>query len=405
MAEASPAASVQAVATALAPRRERDLSHIKRLGDPLLTLRRWLVPLMLLGIVFSATTKSFEMWVIRLAAIKRLKLELLADEPAFAQSDAMREAIQRQSAAGSSITLADMLDDWREFALGFVSWGVLYSLASLAPLYMLLRILPRKKTDAFYLRSFRRDETTLSVRQALRAGLTRRFRLSGIRDPRRRMPSWLRVLDTTALVYRYATPKYMNLEAGADWKARLWRSLADARCAFIDLTEVTPFLDEEIDLTYRCLGLERILFLGGEGKSVEEWRASVSQTHKLLESEPSKIRVAIWTRPRRKAFVEEVRAFAAALPPGPAGLKVEAFPGLSSVSTEAITEESMSDALGGQLFLWLITTAGIAILFSSLGTDMPGLASSIGNLPTYALWSYGLLSFLRFVLEGGIELR
>jgi Na+/H+ antiporter NhaD/arsenite permease-like protein len=75
------------------------------------------------------------------------------------------------------------------------------------------------------------------------------------------------------------------------------------------------------------------------------------------------------------------------------------------VSTEAITEESMSDALGGQLFLWLITTAGIAILFSSLGTDMPGLASSIGNLPTYALWSYGLLSFLRFVLEGGIELR
>ena len=70
-----------------------------------------------------------------------------------------------------------------------------------------------------------------------RPGLT----LSIVGDPRypcRRRSGW-DYLAYTIFLLRYCTPKFMNLEAGADWKKRLWRSLGDAKCGFIDVSELT----------------------------------------------------------------------------------------------------------------------------------------------------------------------
>ncbi len=112
-------------------------------------------------------------------------------------------------------------------------------------------ILPCRAVNAFYLRSFRNDRDTWPIRKAAQAALGPKFRLSGIRDPRRRWLPVVRFMLAGFFSIRCCTPKFMNLEAGADWKARLWRSLANARCALIDVSNVTPFVLEEIELCYQ----------------------------------------------------------------------------------------------------------------------------------------------------------
>lgn len=97
--------------------------------------------------------------------------------------------------------------------------------------FALFIILPRRPTKAIYLRSFRNDPMTGKLRTVVQATLGSRFRLSGIRDPRRRLSQTSRYFLTGIFLARYCIPKYMNLEAGPDWKARLWRSLGDADCA------------------------------------------------------------------------------------------------------------------------------------------------------------------------------
>jgi hypothetical protein len=189
------------------------------------------------------------------------------------------------------------------------------------------RLLPNGPVDAMYLRSFRHDRDTAAIRQSLAGALGRRFRLSGIRDPRRRSIKVLRYLTTFIFALRYATPKYMNLEAGADWKGRLWRSLGAARCAMIDITDLTSFVIEEMRLCIHCLGLDRILFIGNNTKDTQTWRAEIERA--LEHSSNGKpVHIAIWESSARgrAAFEADVRRFVAQLPPSPAGLNPRAYP-------------------------------------------------------------------------------
>ena len=94
--------------------------------------------------------------------------------------------------------------------------------AALPSAFWLWSILPGRAVNAFYLRSFRNDPGTWPIRKAAQAALGRKFRLSGIRDPRRRWPAVIRFMHAAFYAVRCCTPKFMNLEAGADWKARLW---------------------------------------------------------------------------------------------------------------------------------------------------------------------------------------
>jgi hypothetical protein len=188
---------------------------------------------------------------------------------------------------------------------------------------LVLHILPKQPVNAFYLRSFRNDRRSWPVRKAIQTALGRAYRLSGIRDPRRRMPLVLRPLAFMIFLFRYSTPKFMNLEARADWQARLWRSLGAARCALIDLSDLTPFVEEEIHLCYHCLGPERVLFLGDPSRTVAEWRADVARVLSLDHTARDFLQVTLWENSRagRRAFREAIASFAAQLPSGPAGLK------------------------------------------------------------------------------------
>src|SRR5262249_54877034 len=130
-------------------------------------------------------------------------------------------------------------------------------------LFSVWRVLPHRRTNVLYLRSFRHDENTAHVRVDLIRAFGPGFRISGIRDPRRRSVRWLRQLNVLAFAFRYASPKYLNLEArDEDWKARLWRSLTLARGAVLDVSHLTSYVRDEVRMCYRTLGLDRVLFIG-----------------------------------------------------------------------------------------------------------------------------------------------
>jgi hypothetical protein len=206
-------------------------------------------------------------------------------------------------------------------------------------------MLPRRATNAIYLRSFRNDATTGALRNAAQAALGRTFRLSGIRDPRRRWPALIRHLLFILFLIRYAQPKFMNLEAGHDWKARLWRSLGEARCALIDVSQLTPFVREEIELAIRCLGLHRVLFIGDDSRTADEWRQAVLTALGSPDVQPEGIQLAIWadSAAGRAAFRDRMRAFADRLPADAPGPNAAAFPGSASsadLGGDAVTDEN-----------------------------------------------------------------
>jgi hypothetical protein len=200
-----------------------------------------------------------------------------------------------------------------------VSW-VLAQAFLLLMMLLLWSILPFRVTNALYLRSFRKDPRTKLLRRIAQAALGPDFRLSGVRDPRRHWPSFFRMAWNTVFLFQYNSPRFMNLEAGADWFGRLWRSLEHSRCVMIDVSDITDAVLDEIGLCYFALGLERILFVGHDSRSNDDWRKSLAG---WLPPDPdcdlSKINLAIWGRgiERRRTFREAIRSFARNLSPPP----------------------------------------------------------------------------------------
>ena len=261
--------------------------------------------------------------------------------------------------------------------------------------FAIWQILPARPVNAFYLRSFANDRATLLVRQDAQNALGRNFRLSGIRDPRRRWPPFIRWILSIILVFRYCTPKYMNLEAGRDWKARLWRSLGGARCALIDVSRLTTFVEEEIELCVRCLGVERVLFVGDAARDEEGWRDQLRRMLPGGSSAKKSINVAIWnsTREGRKQFRESVALFADRLPEGTAGLSMDALPLTTNESMP--NEKTDSSAIFG----WIEVVVGFVLataVFFLIGL-LPGVgdAGKFSHLAIVA--AFGALFFWSFV--------
>ncbi len=187
------------------------------------------------------------------------------------------------------------------------------------------RLLPNRPTDILYLRSFRTDDTTGGVRTSLERALDPQFRVSGIRDPRRRWPRVLRFMSYVLFALKYANPKYLNLEAGAEWKGRLWRSLGEAKGVVIDISDLTPAVEAEIRLCVECMGLRRMLFVVRELADEEYWRGRIRKAIPGAGSD-REIQIAVWhtfagtTAP----FENRVAKFGARLPDEPAGFNHDA---------------------------------------------------------------------------------
>ena len=178
-------------------------------------------------------------------------------------------------------------------------------------LAFIVYLLPGRPVDAFYLRSFHNDSRSWPMRKAAQVGLGPGFRLSGIRDFHRRR-SFLDYLAFGTFILRYCTPKFMNLEAGADWKKRLWRSLGDARCALIDISEMTPSVREEIALAYGSLGPNRVQFIGDPFRTVEEWEQLILKVITGYAGDNHVLNVAMWDQgnsKQKRIFCKAVRSF------------------------------------------------------------------------------------------------
>lgn len=194
-------------------------------------------------------------------------------------------------------------------------------------------LVPRRGPDFLYLRAFRSDAASVGLKARLQVLLGPGLRLAGIRQPERRMPVVLRSLLSPILMLRYAHPRYMGLEAGADWAPRLWRSLADARGAFLDLRDATEAVEREVRLCDAALGPERVAFLVNEGNSEAACRDTL---RRILGERSDRVdRYVLIPCPtessvRDEDFVRATRAFLARVPGEAAGIA----PGAWAVAAE-----------------------------------------------------------------------
>lgn len=185
------------------------------------------------------------------------------------------------------------------------------------------RLLPDRATDILYLRSFRTDTDTADIRTALERALGDQFRVSGIREPRRRWPMVLRFMSYLVFAFKYSHPKYMNLEAGDEWKGRLWRSLGEARGVVIDVADLTPAVEAEIRLCMQCVGLKRILFVTRESIEPDTSQQFLALLNRL--DEKSDLHIAKWHQAQSSAaFERDVSAFANQLPASSVGFAPDA---------------------------------------------------------------------------------
>lgn len=155
-----------------------------------------------------------------------------------------------------------------------------------------LLIAPFRRPNAIYLRAFKTDRSTSRLRAEISAVLGAEYRLAGIRPPRERSSDFRRFLIPGLVALQYAGSRYMELEAGHDWMARLWRTYRQVRVAFIDLRETTPYVHQEIQMTWLTLGPARCVFLIDSSKSIEQWRALLSEIlNDLDRSAPGELKL------------------------------------------------------------------------------------------------------------------
>jgi hypothetical protein len=116
----------------------------------------------------------------------------------------------------------------------------------------------------------------------------------------------------------------MELEAGDDWMARLWKSYQRARLVFIDVRDITQYVHQEIILTTRTMGLARCVFLIDDRHPPEEWHLVLAS---VLGDEYDATKVQLLNvasaRLNTRDFQSDLQSILAALPPGEAGRRAE----------------------------------------------------------------------------------
>jgi hypothetical protein len=289
--------------------------------------------------------------------------------------------------------------------IGGPDWGlVLDQAGTFFAAFLILaiwRLLPRRVTSAIYLRSFRGDAQANPIRTVAAAALGPDFRLSGIRDPRRRWPWLVRHLLYLLFLVRYCRPRFMNLEAGSDWKARLWRSLGEARCAIIDLTDLTPFVLDEVQLAVQCLGPERVLFVVDTTLSQTAWEEKIA-AHMVVRVSTDELRLAVWenTRQGRQFFANQVRGFGSRVPEEPAGLKNEAWPltqGHHPIEGRSGGRELMFVEYG----LACLVGLGIVLLNGWLVAQTPSTLRLLWFVPSFGLLLLTVGFLIQYLVESG----
>jgi hypothetical protein len=155
-------------------------------------------------------------------------------------------------------------------------WAILLSFLISLPLGMWLLLRTRKRTPVIYLRAFRSDRSARRLRSLLKAALGSQFRLSGIRQPRKRSTLFIRLFTQALTALKYVGSEHFELEAeDHNWMARLLASYAHTRFVFIDVRDVTPHVATEIQLSYLAMGPERCVFIIDPRQTEVEWTRTI----------------------------------------------------------------------------------------------------------------------------------
>jgi len=248
---------------------------------------------------------------------------------------------------------------------------IIVSMAMYIALYIVA--FPKIPTNALYLRNFSKDKSSEDVREHIEVMLGKDFRLSGIRDPRKRINLVFRPLIISYMALQYAGARFLNLEAGNDWKARIWSNFRDIKIAFIDLRELTDFVKEEIELSIESLGLERLVFIIDNKDGVEAWKARLIKEYSIPVERHGKIHIVIWTENKddRKDFMSGIEAVLEQMPQESVSLSAASFSMIDSyvLSRNSLMKERLSRSIqtmaGMSLLVALIVMRLITGLLSS----------------------------------------
>ena len=181
-------------------------------------------------------------------------------------------------------------------------------------------VLPVRSPKALYFRSFSSDKRGLATLFDLRKALRGRYRLAGIRPLKQRASTFAKHLAAACFSFRYASLRYMNLEGSDDdWLPRLWRTMRTARCAFVNVFEITDWLIVEARLCISTLGVERVLFIGDGATDNPKLQQMLAVGLGLCDGRSKDIRVVARNAgedlPSRD-FIEAVERFIDSLPSG-----------------------------------------------------------------------------------------
>jgi hypothetical protein len=266
-------------------------------------------------------------------------------------------------AAGDGLVAdAGTATQWRVSAL-YGAAGMLTALA----LGVVTR--PRRRVNAFYLRAFATDDDTAKIRRRLALLLGKDFRLSGIRSPQKRSSVFARFFFGTWAALRYAGSRFMDLEAGNDWLARLMASFAEARIAFLDVRRLTPGVESEVALAWKQLGPRRCLFVVDPSRTPEQWKESIAA---LTQSNPEHglVQVAVLNPTDPDAFIVTVREFLQQLPTEPAGHSEEAAACVRKALDPKDWNKGWTTGQVSQAFIGMIAAVAFLVLWElSRGND------------------------------------
>jgi type IV pilus assembly protein PilA len=214
------------------------------------------------------------------------------------------------------------------------------------------------RPNAIYLRAFRTDKDTANLRAELTAILGPGYRLSGIRPPAKKTSMFLRFLVPGLVALRYAGSKFMELEAGDDWMARLWKTYQSTRLVFVDVRDITVHVHNEIQMTLETMGIERCIFVVDSSKTVEQWHETIGEIagpdkdparFQLLNAEPERI--------KNRRLHADLNAILKTLPPGVPG---KTDRGRQFV-LEHVSEEQLRMSQSTSPMVVLTSAAGLAV--------------------------------------------
>lgn len=196
--------------------------------------------------------------------------------------------------------------------------GVVFAIVILIP--VLIFVFPMRRTDIIYCRKFNSEPDSQLLKQ-LRRLIPARLRMSGIRNPKRRIHTILWPIAPLIVLIRYKYSKFLNLEAeDYDWLARLWRSLQDCRAVIIDMRHSLSVPKDnvlrEARVCVKSAKLSRILFIVDSSKTPDEWRRVLVMQLNLCQDVTDGLRLALWTPGNTISgeFEKDVKCFFRNLP-------------------------------------------------------------------------------------------